>query len=818
MIVYKFGGTSVGSAAAIKKIKGILDENQGKQSRIVVVSALSGTTDTLIRCAQQASQNYTSYKDEMLLLIKKHHQVAEELLSGVLLEKTNEFLSQQWEEITMILDSIYHLNEMTPRVLDKMVAYGELMSSTIIHNYFSSHYESVVWADSRKFIKTNSGFGKASVDKNKTNALCKSFFSETQNTLYIAPGFIASDDDGNTTTLGRGGSDYTAALLGAALKSKEVVIWTDVSGIYSANPKLVSQAFCLPELQYEEAMELAHFGAKVLYPPTIQPLYEVGATLYIKNTFEPHLDGTKITANITSAHLQQPVTGITYRDHVTLLTIEGAGMVGVSGMAQRIFGALAQEKINIIFITQASSEHSICIGIDAADQTLAQKALHRELSYEFEYQRIKPLVWETQVALVAVVGNQMKNATGLSGQLFSALGKNNVNIRAIAQGASERNISCVINAKDAKKSVSVLHERFFENQIKVLNLFVLGVGTVGSHFLELLQKQKTFLLEERNLEIRIVGLANSKKIILDAEGVNLENWKEQLNLQGQPHDIEELIQHKNDLNVRNLVVVDNTASEVVAMKYDSFLTEKMAIITCNKIACSSNVEYYSKLKKLVKVKQTPFLYETNVGAGLPIIDTVKNLITTGDKVHKMKAVLSGSLNFIFNTYNGTIPFSEVVKQAQIEGYTEPDPRLDLSGGDVIRKIIILIRESGHMMEQKEVLNKGFLDEQSNKVKSVDEFYESLSKQESFYKDLYEKAHQKGCKLKFVASYEKGKASVGLEEIPSDHPFYHLEGKDNIVLFFTDRYQDNPLLIKGAGAGASVTASGIFADVLRLSNI
>jgi aspartokinase/homoserine dehydrogenase 1 len=336
--------------------------------------------------------------------------------------------------------------------------------------------------------------------------------------------------------------------------------------------------------------------------------------------------------------------------------------------------------------------------------------------------------------------------------------------------------------------------------------------------LELLQKQKIFLLEERNLEIRIVGLANSKKIILDAEGVNLENWKEQLNLQGQPHDIEELIQHKNDLNVRNLVVVDNTASEVVAMKYDSFLTEKMAIITCNKIACSSNVEYYSKLKKLVKVKQTPFLYETNVGAGLPIIDTVKNLITTGDKVHKMKAVLSGSLNFIFNTYNGTIPFSEVVKQAQIEGYTEPDPRLDLSGGDVIRKIIILIRESGHMMEQKEVLNKGFLDEQSNKVKSVDEFYESLSKQESFYKDLYEKAHQKGCKLKFVASYEKGKASVGLEEIPSDHPFYHLEGKDNIVLFFTDRYQDNPLLIKGAGAGASVTASGIFADVLRLSNI
>lgn len=818
MVVYKFGGTSVGSADAIKKISSIIDANPVQESRIIVVSALSGTTDTLIRCAQQASQNYITYKEEMALMVTKHHQMAEELLSGVALEEVNLFLSKKWEELSVLFDSIYHLNEISPRVLDKIVSFGEIMSSTIIFNYFSTKYESVVWTDSRKLIKTNSAFGKATVDKNKTYALCKSFFNPKENTLYIAPGFIASDDDGVTTTLGRGGSDYTAALIGAALESKEVVIWTDVSGIYSANPNLVSQAFCLQELQYEEAMELAHFGAKVLYPPTIQPLYEVGATIYIKNTFEPQLLGTKITANPTSAHLQQPVTGITYREHVTLLTIEGAGMVGVSGMAQRIFGALAQEKINIIFITQASSEHSICIGIDASEQSLAQKALHRELSYEFEYQRIKPLVWETQVALVAVVGNLMKNATGLSGQLFSALGKNNINIRAIAQGASERNISCVISAKEAKKAVSVLHERFFENQITVLNLIVLGVGTVGSHFLELLQKQKTFLLEERNLEIKIVGLANSKKIILDAEGISLDNWKEQLNLHGKEHDIEELIQHKNELNVRNLVVVDNTASAVVAMKYDAFLTEKMAIITCNKIACSSNVEYYSKLKKLVKVKQTPFLYETNVGAGLPIIDTVKNLITTGDKVHKMKAVLSGSLNFIFNTYNGTISFSEVVKQAQIEGFTEPDPRLDLSGGDVIRKIIILIRESGYMMEQKEVLNKGFLDEQSNKVKSVDEFYESLSKQESFYKDLYEKATQKGCKLKFVASFEEGKASVGLEEIPSDHPFYHLEGKDNIVLFFTDRYQDNPLLIKGAGAGASVTASGIFADVLRLSNI
>ena len=818
MIVYKFGGTSVGSADAIRKIKSIIDDNPVATSRIIVVSALSGTTDTLIRCAQQASQNYTSYKDEMVMLIQKHHQMADELLSGSLLETTNQFLAQQWEELTVLLDSIYHLNEMTPRVLDKIVAYGELMSSTIIYNYFSSKYESVVWADSRKFIKTNSGFGKATIDKNKTNALCKSFFSEIQKTLYIAPGFIASDDDGNTTTLGRGGSDYTAALIGAALESKEVVIWTDVSGIYSANPNLVSQAFCLPELQYEEAMELAHFGAKVLYPPTIQPLYEVGATLYIKNTFEPHLAGTKITANISLSHLQQPVTGITYRDHVTLLTIEGAGMVGVSGMAQRIFGALAQEKINIIFITQASSEHSICIGIDASEQALAQKALHRELSYEFEYQRIKPLIWETQVALVAVVGNQMKNATGLSGQLFSALGKNNINIRAIAQGASERNISCVINAKDAKKAVSVLHERFFENQIKVLNLIVLGVGTVGSYFLDLLQKQKSYLLEERNLDIRIVGLANSKKILLNAEGINLNNWKENLISNGKIHQIEDLIHHKNELNVRNLVVIDNTASEDVAMKYDMLLAEKIAIITCNKVACSSNIEYYKKLKSLVKSKQTPFLYETNVGAGLPIIDTLKNLITTGDRVHKMKAVLSGSLNFIFNTYNGTTPFAEVVKQAQLEGYTEPDPRLDLSGGDVIRKIIILIRESGNMMEQNEVINAGFLDEKSQHSESIADFYDALANEEIFYKTLYEKAHQKGNKLKFVASYEDGVAKVGLEEIPSNHPFYHLDGKDNIVLFFTDRYQDNPLLIKGAGAGASVTASGIFADVLRLSTI
>lgn len=817
MKVFKFGGTSVQNSAAVKQIEKIISSISSSESVIVVVSALSGATDTLLRCAQQASQGYLSYREEIEHLMKRHHVMVDELILDSKKGESHQFLAQKWEEISALLDSIYHLNEVSTRSLDKIVSYGELMSSFIIAHALLGIRSKVVWSDSRTFIKTDDFYGKAIVDTKSTYTLCQSFFKENEGVLYVAPGFIASDGAGHTTTLGRGGSDYTAALIGAALRVEEVVIWTDVNGVYSANPSIVNEAFCLPELQYEEAMELAHFGAKVLYPPTIQPLYDTKAILYIKNTFEPEHSGTKITAS-PKQDTTHPITGITYRDKLVLLTIEGSGMVGVSGMAQRIFGALAKEKINIVFITQASSEHSICIGIDSSDQELAQKALHRELSFEFENQRIKPLQWETQVALVAVVGNQMKDQPGLSGRLFRVLGKNNINVRAIAQGASERNISCVISLKDAKKAVKVLHETFFEQHLKTLNLIVFGMGNVGEKFLNLLQRQKTYLRQERNLKVNVVALANSTKIIVDENGISLDNFKDNLVQKGQLHrlsDVNELIQK---LNIQNLVFVDNTASDEVAQIYPTFLQNKVAVVTCNKIANASSMAYYNALKTYVKKQSTPFLYETNVGAGLPIIDTIKNLITTGDKVHKIKAVLSGSLNFIFNHYKAETPFSDIVKQAQMEGYTEPDPRLDLSGGDVIRKIIILIRECGYVFESHEVENRIFLDDASNSVESIGDFYASLSENEDFYANLYHHANQKGCKLKFVATFDYGKASVGLEEIPFDHPFYNLEGKDNIVLFYTDRYSEQPLLIKGAGAGAEVTASGIFADVLRLSTI
>ena len=583
--------------------------------------------------------------------------------------------------------------------------------------------------------------------------------------------------------------------------------------MFSANPRVVKQAFPISEISYEEAMELSHFGAKVLYPPTIQPSLRKEIPIRIKNTFDPENPGTLISNNPKN---NNEVKGISHIEDISLITLEGGGMIGIPGVSKRLFETLSQKKINIIFITQASSEHSICVGIYQNDAHKAKELLEDTFCIEIVKKKIKPISVENELAIIAVVGESMKNYQGLSGQMFSSLGKNNVNVRAIAQGSSEKNISAVINKKDAKKALNTLHEQFFGERIKQLNLFVTGVGNVGERFLAQLHKQREFLKENLKLNIRVIGISNSRKMFFDDNGINLENWEENLK-NGEPTSLDRFHEKVKELNHRNSVFIDNTANQQVSEVYEKYLRQSISVVTCNKIACASSFDNYKVLKEVSRKYNASFLFETNVGAGLPIIDTLKNLINSGDQIHKIQAVLSGSLNFVFNNFNEHSTFHDVVAQAQKEGYTEPDPKIDLSGVDVARKILILARESGYQLDLDDISNNAFLPEESLQTANNEDFYTSLIKNENHFQNIYKEANDKDCRLKYVAEFVNGKANVGLQHIASDHPFYNLEGSDNIVLFFTDRYPENPLLIKGAGAGAEVTASGIFADVIRIAN-
>ncbi|MDG1451719.1 MAG: bifunctional aspartate kinase/homoserine dehydrogenase I, partial [Polaribacter sp.] len=569
----------------------------------------------------------------------------------------------------------------------------------------------------------------------------------------------------------------------------------------------------ISEISYEEAMELSHFGAKVLYPPTIQPSLRKEIPIRIKNTFDPENLGTLISNNPKNGN---EVKGISHIENISLITIEGGGMVGIPGFSQRLFETLSRQKINIVFITQASSEHSICVGLYENDAAKASELLDDTFRSEIDRKKIKPIIVENNLAIIAVVGESMKNYQGLSGQMFSALGKNNVNVRAIAQGSSEKNISAVINKKDAKKALNTLHEQFFGEKIKQLNLFVTGVGNVGERFLAQIHKQNEFLKENLKLTIRVIGISNSRKMVFDSNGINLENWKEKLE-NGTPTSLESFYNKVKESNHRNSVFIDNTANQQVSEVYEKYLRQSISVVTCNKIACASSYENYKALKEISRKYNASFLFETNVGAGLPIIDTLKNLINSGDQIHKIQAVLSGSLNFVFNNFNENSTFHNVVEQAQQEGYTEPDPKIDLSGVDVARKILILARESGYQIELEDISKNAFLPLDTLETKNNEDFYTSLIKHENHFQKIYAEANDKDCRLKYVAEFKDGKATVGLQHIATDHPFYNLEGSDNIVLFFTERYPENPLLIKGAGAGAEVTASGIFADVIRIAN-
>lgn len=814
MQVLKFGGSSVANAENINKVVALVRQALTKDRIILVVSAFGGVTDLLIQAAVTAAAGDESYKEKLQVIERRHLEAVKALLPLTGQSSVLSAVKTRCNEIDDICSGAFLLGELSARTQDKIVSYGEILSSLIIAARFEALGVPCTWKDSRDLIRTDSHFGHATVDFTASNQLIKQYIDASPATnLFIFPGFIAADSKKITTTLGRGGSDYTAAILAAATDAAALEIWTDVSGMMTADPRLVTNPRLIPHISYQEAMELSHFGAKVIYPPTIQPVMRKNIPVWIKNTFAPADPGTVIEYN--TVQNGSSIRGISSIPHIALLSLEGSGMVGIPGFSKRLFEALSARQINVILITQGSSEHSICVGIDEANAAAAKQAVDLAFDHEIATGTVEPLIIETGLSIIALVGDHMKSHPGVSGKMFGALGRNGVNVRAIAQGSSERNISAVIASGDVRKALNVLHEEFFETSYKQLNVFVTGTGNVGRRLIDQLLQQQQYLLDNLRINIRIIGLANSRKMVFAGEGIDLRRWHETLE-NGEPMNLDAWITGITTRNLRNSVFVDVTANTEVASRYGSLLQKSISVVACNKIACSSPYHNYRQLKDLAREFNARFLFETNVGAGLPVIGTLNDLTRSGDKIRRIEAVLSGTLNFVFNHYNGERPFSEVVRQAQDEGYTEPDPRLDLSGTDVMRKIMILARESGERTEMDDIANHSFLPA-SCMQGSVEDFYAAMKGEEEHFKNLYAAAAKEGKKLKFVARFDNGKASVGLQHIGPEHDLYHLYGKDNVVLFYTDRYPEQPLVVKGAGAGAEVTASGVFADILRTVN-
>ncbi|WP_172280356.1 bifunctional aspartate kinase/homoserine dehydrogenase I [Chryseobacterium sp. LAM-KRS1] len=812
MKVLKFGGTSVAHAQAVLQVEKIIKKESSAKQIVVVVSALHGVTDLLIKAAEQASEANESYPHHLKILEEKHLNLVKDLLPISAQSAWLSFVKKHFNDIEDICNGIFTLGEFTPRIKDKIASYGEFLSSNIITARFESAGLDAVWMNSADYIRTNTHYTRAKVDFNVSNNNLRHYFETNPRQIYVAPGFIASDEHGNRTTLGRGGSDYSAAIIASAINAEELQIWTDVSGMMTADPRLVSQAKVIPEITYQEAMELSHFGAKVLYPPTIQPVMIKNIDLRIKNTFNADASGTLISHDLQNTDPEQIAVGISNMNNIALLTLEGSGMVGIPGISAKLFQCLSHEKINVILITQSSSEHSITLAIDEKELFHAESAINLAFEDDLKLQRIEPVKIENRLSIVAVVGENMKSRSGVSAKMFSCLGNNGINIRAIAQGSSEKNISIVIAENDTKKAVNILHEEFFESEIKQVHLYICGTGNVGTKLIQQVYAQNKYLRDHLSLNLRIAGLSNSRKMVFLNEGIP-ENDYVNLLENGEKASAHQFSREIITRNLRNSVFVDLTANAEIPEIYENLLKKSINIVACNKIAAASDFENYKKLKNLAKNHNCRFFFETNVGAGLPIIGTINDLVRSGDAITSIKAVLSGTLNFVFNEYDGTQSFSEVVARAQKEGFTEPDPRLDLAGTDVGRKILILAREAGFPLQFNEIENISFLPEECMQG-DVENFYTMLVKYEDHFKNLFDQAKKVGKILKYVAEFDNGKAKVGLQHIAPDSDLFHLYGKDNIVIFKTLRYSEQPLVVKGAGAGAEVTASGVFADIVR----
>jgi len=809
MKVLKFGGTSVGSAENIQKVKEIL---MGQDDDvIVVVSALGGITDKILSAAKMAAIGTGYFQAELTEINTRHYQAIEKLFVAEKQSDVKAKTTVLLEELERIIQGVSLIGELTPKTLDKIGGFGERLSSLIISEFIPESK----WFDSSKLIKTNSDFGKAIVDFGQTNQLIQAAFASFSG-IAIVPGFISSNDAGEYTTLGRGGSDYTGAILAAAMDVASLEIWTDVNGFMTADPRVISKAYTIKMLSYSEAMELSHFGAKVIYPPTILPVYKKSIPVRIKNTMEPEAEGTLITDSKLNGK-DLPIKGISSISNITLITIQGLGMVGVTGISARLFGALARQNVNVILISQASSENSISFAIDSSTSSKAEAAIRQEFDREIQLDQINKITIEENLAIVAIVGENMKHATGVAGKLFNTIGKNGINIIAIAQGASELNISWVVKISDLRKTLNVVHESFFLSENVELNVFLLGIGLVGGNLLEQIKQQQPKLLKEKHLKIKLAGVANSKKMLFNREGIDIETFREKMTTEGQVSSLENFKNEIIGLNMYNSIFVDCTANDQAAGLYAELLNANISIVTANKVAASSAYENYALLKKTAKRKGAKFLFETNVGAGLPIITTLNDLVNSGDTIVKIEAVLSGTLNFIFNTISETVPLSKTIQMAKDQGFAEPDPRIDLSGVDVARKLLILVRESGHQFDMKDIKINTFIP--SNYFEgSVDDFWKNIPEMDSEFEANRKKLVAEGLFWRFVAKFEDGKAEVGLQQIEANHPFADLQGSNNLVMFNTERYLEYPMIIKGYGAGAAVTAAGVFADIIRVSNI
>jgi len=809
MKVLKFGGTSVGTTERIKGVKKII-QSQTSPS-VIVVSAFQGITDDLKKTCELASVRDEEYKDLLDRIKRKHIDFSTQLLKNSRLKSVLESINVIFKELQETLNGIFLLRELSKHSLDSALGTGELLSSLILSNYI----ENSQYIDSRTFIKTDNNFGFASVDFVLTNKLITESIHKDSKSV-IVPGFIASSKNGESTTLGRGGSDYSAAIIAAALDAEILEIWTDVDGFMTADPKKVEKAYAIENLTYSEAIELSHFGAKVIYTPTIRPVFKKNIPVLVLNTFNSESKGT-IISNSSADNNTSPIKGISSIDHIDLITLQGAGMVGVTGTSMRLFSALAGRNINIILITQASSEYSITFAVTPTDSILATEAIHEEFKLEIDLNNELKVLVERNLSIIAIVGEKMKNTPGISATLFKALGRNGINVIATAQGSSELNISVVIKNESLKKALNVIHDGFFLSKYKEMHLFIAGIGLVGTSLLQQIHKQHSTLLEEHRLKINLTGVTNSKKMIVDKKGIGFEDYKDTLKSAGTKGNIKDFILEMTKLNLRNSVFIDCTADETVASMYNEILSKYVSIVTANKIACSSEYSYYQKIKNTATERGVKFMYETTVGAGLPIIKTINDLVLSGDKIIKVEAVLSGTMNFIFNELSPEVPLSSAIRKAREKGYSEPDPRVDLSGTDVVRKILILAREAGYKIEKEDVEVNKFLP-QDCFTGDLNDFFVKVGEYDMEFEEKRKLLVKQKKKWRFFATLDQGKAKVELLSVGAEHSSYYLEGSNNIILLTTDRYNELPMVIKGYGAGAEVTAAGVFADLMRVVNV
>ncbi len=803
MKILKFGGSSVANSENVQKVLAIIAEAaKSRQDLIIVVSALGGVTDNLIKAAGLAAQRRPAYRVIYKKICAQHSQVIKQLISTKVRPKVLAQTRQKYRELSAALEGIWLLQELSPRSLDTVMSFGEQLSAYIIGQAISGHGRACRFVDAREFIKTDHNFGNANVDLAKTYQLAAKYF-KSRARLSIMGGFIASSHDGLTTTLGRGGSDYSAALMGAALNTEEIQIWTDVDGVLTADPRMVKNAFPLLKISYEEAGELAHFGAKVIHPKTMKPARRRGIPIHIKNTFNPLAAGTII--NNDQADHDFPVKGISSLDRVCLVRIQSTNGKSIGEIATKLFDALARAAIEILLTTQASHEQSISIVVNNKDALVAKSAIEKAFVLELKTKEMQPIRIEGDLSIVAIIGQQMKGVPGISGRFFSTLGDNNINIVAIAQGSSELNISAVIASKDEAKALQVIHQMFFGPNASIINLFMVGTGLVGSTLLKQIPKSLA--------PIKIIGLANSQRMLLNETGIPTQNWQTKLT-RAKPLQLQKFVGQILELNLPNSVFVDCTASQEIVPEYNKLLASGVAIITPNKKAASGPLVNYRKLNELASNNQTKFIYDTNVGAGLPVLSTLRGLVASGDQIVKVEVVASGTLSYIFNTFStSSAPFSQIVLEAKAKGYTEPDPRDDLNGLDVARKILIIARESGQSLELKQVKVKPFLPAKCFGVRSVSQFFDELAKNDALMQKQKLAAQKNGLVLRFMATLEGSRATVVLQAVGPEHPFYNLSGSDNIVSITTARYNLTPLVIKGPGAGAQVTAGGVLANIL-----